>query len=233
MNTINRNKKNRKRSAISVRKTVWQALLLLTAACLCITFGGCADRTVRFLEQNTEAAGPAGNENEEAAPEIPEQENQLTEEKDISPEMIYVDVCGAVKNPGVYALPSGSRVYEAVGLAGGFTEDACGHAVNQAGILDDAVQLYIPTLEEYSESGTGGGNTVETSGLPDSGNGLININTAGMDQLCGLPGIGESKAAAILSYREQYGPFGSVDELMQVSGIKEGTLEKIRELITV
>ena len=99
----------------------------------------------------------------------------------------------------------------------------------------DGVSVRYPqeALPAVTESGTGDCNTVETSGLPDSGNGLININTAGMDQLCGLPGIGESKAAAILSYREQYGPFGSVDELMQVSGIKEGTLEKIRELITV
>ena len=233
MNALNCCNVVRRRAGICVRKTVWKAALFFADACLLLTFGGCADRTVRFLEQNTEVVSSGGSEDEGAPTEIPEQGDNNKEEEDTAPEMIYVDVCGAMNKPGVYALPSGSRVYEAVEQAGGLSDNACRHAVNQAGILADAVQLYIPSEEEYMVSGAGGDNPDGESVPPEGGNGLININTAGMDQFCSLPGIGESKAAAILSYREKYGPFGSVDELMQVSGIKEGTLEKIRDMITV
>lgn len=133
---------------------------------------------------------------------------------------IFVHVCGAVNCEGVYELPNGSRVYQAIELAGGFREDADTQAVNQAEVLSDEQKLYIPMMgEEYS--------TVSEE------EGKININKASKEELMTLPGVGESRADSILKYREEVGAFKSIDDIMQVSGIKEGLFEKIKNLITI
>lgn len=140
-------------------------------------------------------------------------------------DMIYVHVCGAVEEPGVVKLPLGSRAQDAVLAAGGFCEDADPDCVNLAAFLTDGEQLYIPTREETAAGYTGAFEGTKSS--------LINLNTADADMLCTLPGIGESRARDIIAYREQHGGFSSVEEIMQVSGIKESTYEKLKELITV
>jgi len=145
-----------------------------------------------------------------------------------------VDVCGHVARPGVYTFTEGSRIYEAIEAAGGFTGDAAVTAVNRADFLSDAMQLYIPSQEEFYGSGDIPATSSAAAGTTSSSDdGTIDLNTAGMDQLCTLPGIGESKASAILAYRDKYGPFSSVEELMQVNGIKEGTFAKIKDRIAV
>lgn len=144
---------------------------------------------------------------------------------------VYVDVCGAVRHPGVYRLPEGSRIFEAVRMAGGFTEEAASASVNQALPLSDGQQLIVLTKEEFHEKS-------QVSDVPygqetaASESGRVNINTAGREELMKLSGIGETRAEAILSYRETHGGFTSVEELLQVSGIKEGTLAKIKDRIT-
>lgn len=166
---------------------------------------------------------------------------------------IYVHVCGAVKQPGVYALEPESRVYEAVMAAGGFTEEADEDYVNQAQPISDGVKLQIPTREEVAMGSvestaagitggsvestaagiTGGGNvpaTAEPEILPD---GRIDINTATEAQLCGIPGIGATRAAAIAAYRQEHGRFDRIEDIMKVNGIKEGTFEKIKDAIKV
>ena len=165
------------------------------------------------------------------------------------PQTIYVHVCGAVVNPSVYELPAGSRVYEAVQIAGGFTEDADESYVNQAQTLSDGVKLVIPTIEqtqamvtENSEVDLVGivgeqGGVQETAasaqGETASSDGKININTASEAELCNIPGIGATRAAAIVAYRQEKGGFSSVEDIMNVSGIKEGTYEKIKDSIKV
>lgn len=165
------------------------------------------------------------------------------------PQTIYVHVCGAVVNPNVYELPTGSRVYEAVQMAGGFTEDADESYVNQAQTLSDGVKLVIPTIEqtqamvtENSEVDLVGivgeqGGVQETAasaqGETASSDGKININTATEAELCNIPGIGATRAAAIVAYRQEKGGFSAIEDIMNVSGIKEGTYEKIKDSIKV
>lgn len=175
---------------------------------------------------------------------------------------IYVHVCGAVLRPGVYELAAGSRVYEAVQAAGGFAENAEESYVNQAQEVPDGAKLVIPTKEEaeaivskdsgrlegegqaadsglqpgiaVQEDVNAAGLTKETEvGKTTAEGGRVNINTASLEELCKIPGIGTTRAAAIVSYREDHGSFKSPEEIMQVSGIKEGTYEKIKDSISV
>lgn len=169
---------------------------------------------------------------------------------------IYVHICGAVKKPGVYALEAGSRVYQGIEAAGGFAEDACEDFINQAGVLADGQRLVVPTAEEaeavkaddlYREiwqtemrkdaggSGmtVGEGSTAESAGSAGSSGALVNINTASESELSSIPGIGAGKAAAIVKYRQENGVFASIEDIMKVSGIKQGTFEKIKDKITV
>lgn len=127
---------------------------------------------------------------------------------------IYVHVCGAVQAPGVYALPEGSRLYEATALAGGLLDTADPDGVNLAREARDGEQVRIPYIDEKTET-----------------DGLVNINTAELEELCNIPGVGDAKARAILSYREANGPFTSIEELTGVNGIKEGLLEQMRPYI--
>ena len=155
-------------------------------------------------------------------------------------EKIYVHICGAVAAPGVYELEADSRVFEGIEAAGGFSEDACEDYVNQAGRLTDGERLVIPTMEEIEAAKADGTYTFgnETSGAEQSGSagsetGLVNINTASESELGAISGIGAGKAAAIVKYRQENGSFSSVEDIMKVSGIKEGTYEKIKDKITV
>ncbi len=145
---------------------------------------------------------------------------QETQETPEHKDRIFVYVCGAVNREGVYELPTDSRVYEAIEHAGGFREDAATTEVNQAKILEDAERLYIPTVTEVLENQSGEA-------------GKININRATKEELKSLPGVGESKADSIIRYRKEQGGFDTIEEIMQISGIKEGLFEKIKERITV
>lgn len=150
-------------------------------------------------------------------------------------EACYVYVCGAVETPGVYMLDSGDRIYEAIALAGGLTEDASTAAVNQAETVSDGQMIFVPTIEE-AEAGIGvisevsGAATSEQEAVSD---GRVNLNTASLTELMTLPGIGESKAQSILDYRAKNGGFSSVEEIMNVDGIKEGLYNRIKDSIKV
>ncbi len=178
---------------------------------------------------------------EEAAPleadrteEMPSEEADSVEE----PDMIYVHVCGAVLRSGVYELEAGSRVYEAVQAAGGFAEDADRNYVNQAQELGDGIKLVIPTLEEAAAN-IQAGITEDTfpAGAEGDGQaaegGRININTASETQLCEIPGVGKTRAAAIIAYREAHGGFQKPEDIMQVDGIGEGMYGKMKDSIRV
>ena len=154
------------------------------------------------------------------------------DEEEDPEEVICVHVCGAVNDPGVYYLEGGSRVYEAVEMAGGLLEDAAQEYVNLARELSDGEQIYIPTYEEASEQGLEIGSAGSSTDSSAS-DGLININTATSEELQTLPGIGQTKAEAIIAYREDNGDFSSIEDITNVSGIGESTYENIKDYITV
>ena len=138
--------------------------------------------------------------------------------------VICVHICGAVASPGVYELPDGSRISDGVAAAGGFSEEADTEYYNLALLLEDGMQVRIPTREEAE--------SMRTAAISSS-DGLVNINTAGIDELMSLPGIGRVKAEAIIEYRTRNGPFEDIKDIMHVSGIKESAFSVIRAKIKV
>lgn len=150
--------------------------------------------------------------------------SEIEEHKELSETMDYYDtitvhICGEVYFPGVYTVYSDSRVHEVVKMAGGFTELADTVAVNQAKEVSDGQQIYIPSILEKEDN--------------VSGQGTVDINRASQEQLCTIPGIGVSRAKQIIEYREKNGFFEKIEDIMKISGIKEGMFEKIAPYITV
>ncbi len=148
------------------------------------------------------------------------QEEEISQEAEKASDTIFVYVCGAVNKEGVYELPNGSRVYEVIEMAEGFREDAATTEINQAEVLADAMKIYIPTIEELLER-------------KSTSKGKVNINQASEEELMTLPGVGKSKAESIIRYREENGRFQKIEDIMEISGIKEGLFEQIKDLIQV
>ncbi|MCL1788674.1 MAG: helix-hairpin-helix domain-containing protein [Defluviitaleaceae bacterium] len=153
-----------------------------------------------------------------------------------APEIIVVHIVGEVENPGVFELETGARVYDALQLAGGATEDADLTRINLAAFLQDAMQIIVPAVGDnvdevfiFAEGSAPGA----SPGPPPQTGGLVNINTATLEQLQTLPGVGPVMAENIIAYRESVGGFASVDDLINVTRIGEATLERLRPLVTV
>ena len=175
--------------------------------------------------------------------------SEAVSDKKMQQAMIYVDVCGAVANPGVFQLAAGSRVFQAIEAAGGYLPEAALTCVNRAGVLTDGQQLYILTQEEMERQGldpaemakasdgqmNGSAGTGQNTGMAAQvqQDNRININTADEAQLTTLTGIGATRAQAIIAYREENGPFAAIEDIMNVQGIKEGTFAKIKDEIVV
>lgn len=136
---------------------------------------------------------------------------------------LYIYVCGEVTEPGVYQCMEGSRIFELIEMAGGFTQAADTTYLNLVDKVTDGQKLLVPQLGENGGS---------TPNQKDS-NGLVNINTATKDQLMELPGIGESKANDIIQSRTSEGLFQSTEDIMRISGIKESAYSKLKDLICV
>lgn len=272
---------------IKYRCGIWTVLFFLWTAS---AMTGCARREEVFLEEldsdeenSNRKAGEESTayENNVAAGENPEKQSAVsdagsegnTENSALDllpetpiPQKIFVDVCGAVVNPGVYELDEGARIFQAVDAAGGYLPEAAINYLNRARSIGDGQQIYVPTEKEVSEelelamakvpealndgdkSGSSGleeiqGSSVENpSGTVERDTGSfgdgagddprINLNTADAGQLSTLSGIGQSKAEAIIAYREEHGDFASIEEIMNVEGIKEGTFSKIKDKIS-
>jgi competence protein ComEA len=144
--------------------------------------------------------------------------------------MVIVDVAGWVRNPGVYEFPAGARVIDAVEEAGGARDGAELSLLNLAAPLADGQQILVP---KEGEAPVGAAPVGGTPGTGTSAGGMININTADATAFETLNGIGEVLAAAIVTYRDEHGPFTSVDQLEDVPGIGPSTLEEIRPQVTV
>ena len=183
--------------------------------------------------------------------DVPSQAGRLSEGDMLPREdmpLVYIHVCGLVCTPGVYGLPAGSRVYEAIEAAGGFSEAAVPDYLNLAQVLEDGMKIQVPDREQAEEwkargltqSGISAGAVsagVQTPGGTGTGEGgakaMVNLNTASKEELMTLRGIGESRAEDIIHYREAFGGFRSIEDIMNVSGIKNAAFEKIKDSITV
>ncbi len=207
-------------------------IITILAALMCLT--GCSAATSEVVLEDvlvSETAQAPAFASTEASIAL---ENEAPVDKE--PEIMVVYVCGAVKTPGVYELFSGDRINSAVEAAGGFTEDADTTYVNLAAPLSDGIKLKIPTV---SETASGAAQEMpdfdvsETFETSVKDNSLININSATKEQLMSLPGIGESIAGRIIDYREKNGKFKKIEDIMNITGIKEKLFSKIKDSITV
>ena len=177
------------------------------------------------------------NENSPQEEEIKHEEEIKNENNPENPEMIFVHVCGAVKKEGVYQVINSARVVDAIKAAGGLTKDAASYGINQAELLKDGMQIYIPTKKEVKV------NKVIPSGLPsvtgasdiskNANTEIVNINTATKEELMKLNGVGEAKAALIINFRETNGGFNNINDLMKIKGIKQKFFDKIKDSICV
>lgn len=180
---------------------------------------------------------------EAAEPTAAEAASTPTPTPTATPAPVRVYVTGAVAHSDVYFLPAGSIIKDVIEAAGGLTEEADPERINQALELQDQQQIHIPRRDEASPPPpVQGGAVVAVAGsrssgsvpisVPDGG-GLVNLNTATLEQLDSLPGVGPAIAQRIIDYRDSVGSFASIDEITQVSGIGPATFEKIKALITV
>ncbi|SDH34423.1 competence protein ComEA [Pseudobutyrivibrio sp. 49] len=179
--------------------------------CSLLMFTGCGHESYfqsTELVENTE-------EQDEISNDIPEVVSQI----------ICVQVAGAVVKPGVYELPSNSRVYAAIDAAGGLLDSADDSDINQASLLEDGQKIYVYSKEERAE--------LLLSEEESDDDGLINLNTATEAELMTLPGIGQSKASQIISYRNANGNFASIEDIKNVSGIGDGIFKQINSLIKI
>ncbi len=142
---------------------------------------------------------------------------------------LVIDVSGAVSHPGVYELPQGSRVQDALQAAGGALPEADLSTLNLAGPLEDGALVSVPLKGEVQSPPSRSVNIP----IPETSGSLININIATQEQLESLPGIGPTLAQRIIDYRQANGPFASIEAIQDVSGIGPGIFEKIKDLITV
>lgn len=172
---------------------------------VCVMFAGCGKTS--YLESSQE---------------IIESESEAILEDEESSSVCYVQVSGAVNSPGVYELEADQRVYKAIEMAGGLREDADVTSLNQAEAISDGQMIYVHTVEEI----------LEAAKEAQSSN-LVNINSADEKLLMTLPGVGESKAKAIVGYRDEHGNFSSIEDIKQITGIKDGVFNKIKDQITV
>ena len=211
-----------------------------------------AETNAGNTDQNREVESNAGDTDQNRKAEPSAGSTDRTELSDASSEetkTLVVHICGAVSAPGVYELPAGRRIIDAVEAGGGFLPEAEEACCNLAEEIVDGCQIYIMTKSESCADGQ----TEKKAGIqtsPDSDmqttdrnvrsnsapaleNGLVNLNTADIAALMTLPGIGESRAKAIISYREQHGAFAKIEDIMKISGIKQAAFSKIKDKITV
>lgn len=207
-------------------KTIWKKYGKIVAAAVFLTVAGLYYGFV-VRKEDLVRLGNDGHPIQSVWVEsevLSEVQNTPVTESSTEPIKIYVHICGEVNNPGVYELAEGSRIFEAVEAAGGFTEEAAQASLNLAQVISDEEQIVILTQDEAAEKAR-----LER----EQAAGIVNLNTASKEQLMTLTGIGESRAEDILRYRQESGGFQAIEEIMNVPGIKESAYLKIKDSITV
>lgn len=210
--------------------------VLLVIFCLFLWLTCGAGNSMEAETSYTDISALSTSSSQKSSKDLSERPAQSkTEATDTQREQVTVDVKGAVTKPGVYTLKESSRVTDAIKAAGGMTEDADAKSVNLAASLSDEEVIYVASKDEnvsvigQSDSGAAS----DKGGKTSQKDGKINLNTATSEELQTISGIGAKRAEDIIAYRESHGGFQSVDDLKNVSGIGDKTLEKIRESIYV
>ena len=176
-------------------------------------------------ETNLQTEGAAVSKDSSSEKEVKKEEKEESAEQDL----ITVDVKGAVKSPGIYDLPVGSRVHDAVQKAGGLTEEADSKSLNLAQKVSDEALVYVPTKGEEATSQQAASETSPSTSKEKR----VNLNKASLEELKQVKGLGGKRAQDIIDHREANGKFKSVDELKKVSGIGAKTIEKLQYYVTV
>ena len=179
-------------------------------------------------ETNLQAEVAAVSKDSLSEKDLKKEEKEEKEEP-VEQDLITVDVKGAVKSPGIYDLPVGSRVNDAVQKAGGLTEQADSKSLNLAQKVSDEALVYVPTKGEEAASQQTGSGTASSMNKEKK----INLNKASLEELKQVKGLGGKRAQDIIDHRESNGKFKSVDELKKVSGIGAKTIEKLKDYVTV
>ncbi len=201
----------------------WKKAFLLSMCLVYVCLSGCQDTAVLYdSREGQETEGTAGGA--EGTDGITEETSTEGAGETGRENSVFVYVCGEVEAAGVYELPEGSRIVDAVEAAGGMTEEASDTWLNLAEPVSDGQKIEVPSREQAEE-------LKEEEAEAQAG--LVNLNTASAEELMTLSGVGEAKARAILDYREEHGGFKEPEELMEIPGIKEGVFQKIKDQITV
>lgn len=226
-----------------MKKIIFVILCMLMCVCQ-----GCSDEEVmEIISEEADKEENADDSIEEASDALADNTEKTENIETNDSQSFVVYVAGYVNNPGVYELSAGSRVIDAIDAAGGYSKEAYDNYLNLASLIADGQMIYVPSEEEVESGsiergvasgadgsgvggvtgGNGGGNGGNSS---DSGT-LVNINQASKEELMTLPGIGESKADKIIAYREENGRFSTPEGIMEISGIKDGLYNKIKDKI--
>ena len=233
-------------------------LICVLAAGVCYSCDGRQDGWESGELPVMNAPGDAGTSRAEDAPEgngetgdsDPYGNAKESEETEIPVSVCYVHICGEVVLPGVYEMEEGSRIFQVVERAGGFTERAAAQYLNMAQVVSDGMKIVVPDGEsldgaEYygldSEGGNHGAGSAGAGVIMPEGKSAggstakekVNLNTATREELMTLKGIGEAKADDIIAYRESHGGFQKIEDIKKISGIKDAAFEKIKDDITV
>ena len=213
--------------------------------CVC---QGCSDEEVmEIISEEADKEENADDSLEEASDALADNTEKTENIETNDSQSFVVYVSGYVNNPGVYELSAGSRVIDAIDAAGGYSKEAYDNYLNLASLISDGQMIYVPSEEEVESgsiergvasgadgSGVGGvtgGNGGGNGGNSSGSGALVNINQASKEELMTLPGIGESKADKIIAYREENGRFSTPEGIMDISGIKDGLYNKIKDKI--
>lgn len=200
-----------------IKKQQWYVLALITIVAVGI-----------FLYSDREQEQPSSPLRELSSEETIPKETKKEDKPQSN--TIVVDVKGAVVRPGVYEVMEYARVHDVITLAGGLTKEADQTKINLAAKVHDEMMIYVPKKGEAAPAS----NAVGKSPSDGDRNGMqVAINTATEEELMQLPGIGPAKANAIIAYREEHGPFRRVEDLLNVTGIGEKTLEKLKPYLLV
>lgn len=199
-------------------KIVFRTAVIITIVIVAALFFALREKESDFSGQFVSRQLPAG---EVQSGEQAESDGQTAAAQ------IYVDIGGQVKNPGVYTVKEGTRLFEVIEKAGGLTEDAFIEQVNQAEAVTDGQKIVIPSDEDVQQS------LPPQTALGKDGSGLVNINSADSQTLQEIPGVGPATAEKIIAYRTENGRFSSIEDLKNVSGIGDKTFEKMKDKITV
>ena len=226
-----------------MKKIIFVILCMLMCVCQ-----GCSDEEVmEIISEEADKEENADDSIEEVSEALADNTEKTENIETNDSQSFVVYVSGYVNNPGVYELSAGSRVIDAIDAAGGYSKEAYDNYLNLASLISDGQMIYVPSEEEVESgsiergvasgadgSGVGGvtgGNGGGNGGNSSGSGALVNINQASKEELMTLPGIGESKADKIIAYREENGRFSTPEGIMEISGIKDGLYNKIKDKI--